>query len=130
MTEYIKYSIRPLKYTCLIATVSIFSLGGDDGPLITILFTIEESNGNCLNQTLPYRTLQPTDIETGELVPMEKLKKNSKVNCLYQHNKQRYPAIITKIKRRSASTKTELEQTPPQKSELEQSTSQTSELDE
>uniref|UniRef100_A0A7M5WW50 Uncharacterized protein n=1 Tax=Clytia hemisphaerica TaxID=252671 RepID=A0A7M5WW50_9CNID len=88
-------------------------IGADNGPLLTILFTVEEANGNCLTMVLPYGTLCPKDIVTGELLESSKLKTSMKVLCLYPHDKLYYPAVLRKIggrKRKSETTEKEDDQ--------------------
>lgn len=87
-----------MKHECNCGLFEIF-VGDDEGPLLTIIYTVEESNGSCKRLCLPFSTLAPKDPDTGELLSA-KLKENTRTLCLYPHNNTYYEAMILKVGRK------------------------------
>ena len=82
-------------------------LGTDSGPLVTIVYTVAEQNGQCKKLTLPFNNFLPLDVDTNESVPEDDLKENKIYMCLYPHHKTYYSAMVTKIVRSSRKRKRE-----------------------
>uniref|UniRef100_A0A7M5XBN5 Uncharacterized protein n=1 Tax=Clytia hemisphaerica TaxID=252671 RepID=A0A7M5XBN5_9CNID len=76
------------------------NIGEDTGPLLRILYTVEESNGKRMQQTLPYSRLKPKCLTTGEEVHVKDLAELRHYNFLYPHSDVYYEAILMEIKKK------------------------------
>ncbi|XP_066912431.1 nucleolar protein 58-like [Clytia hemisphaerica] len=71
----------------------------DDGPLLEIRFTEEESNGKRMKLTQSFAVLKPKDIDTGKEKSIQELEELKKYAFFYTHHKAYYPAVLLEIKR-------------------------------